>query len=165
MSNYLLWVGADDYFTLCRYYILLNAPLATDICRGLMHRSLSLSGAQIDFQRSRLFVIALMTDITMELFNTGLPFGATRNNRKFKLNFLDVGLVQYVVNAGTIATAFGEWPGRRQYLYQNPRASMFWVKGSIQSQRCWDQKWCHGQRLSIGMPASYYLTEKNWKSS
>ncbi len=41
---------------------------------------------------------------------SGLPFGATKNDKKFKLLFLDVGLVRYATNIGTQASSYGEWP-------------------------------------------------------
>ncbi len=41
---------------------------------------------------------------------SGLPFGATKNDRKFKLLGLDIGLIRYATHIGTQATHYGEWP-------------------------------------------------------
>lgn len=41
---------------------------------------------------------------------SGLPFGATKNDKKFKLLCLDIGLVKYSTNIGTQVTHYGEWP-------------------------------------------------------
>ena len=41
---------------------------------------------------------------------SGLPFGATKDDTKFKLLFLDVGLVRYATHLGTQASAYGAWP-------------------------------------------------------
>lgn len=48
-----------------------------------------------------------------QIFHTAgsdLPFGAQKDDKKFKLLFLDVGLARYATHIGTQAAAYGEWP-------------------------------------------------------
>lgn len=51
--------------------------------------------------------------LAYQVFHTsasGLPFGAMKDDKKFKLLFLDVGLVRYATHIGTQASAYGDWP-------------------------------------------------------